>query len=292
MMAAMPRSHRAWDHSAHASERPRFSSSFPSRWRQARSQAWLAAQRDSVARSGSPLEALLTEFTERWERDEAPSAEEYLGRLTPDRSSDAVELIYHAYCLAEYVRRFPGQSESLGRLFGLHGALDSVQLRLWTEPVDWPKVGDEIGPYQLLRELGRGGFGRVFLAEQADLDSRLVVVKVSTRVTPEPRLLARARHSHIVEVLWHGLVDDGTFQLIAMPFLGGATLAAVLAERRRRGERPTSGRDLLADLDRVSATEYPTASLARPAREILEGLCYPKAVAWIVARLAEALDHA
>ena len=97
----------------------------------------------------------------------------------------------------------------------------------------------------LLRELGEGGFARVFLAEQADLDHRLVVVKVSTRITPEPRLLARARHSHIVEVLWHNLIDDGSLQLVCMPFLGGATLAAVLADRKRRGGRPRSGRDLL-----------------------------------------------
>jgi serine/threonine protein kinase len=301
----IPRSRRAWDHSARVSERPRFSSSFLSGWHQARSQARLAPQRDTDARAGSPLEAILTEFTERWERGEAPSPEEYLSRLMPDRSSDAVELIYCAYCLAEsagldpdpaeYLRRFPEQSESLERLFGLHRALDSVQLRLWTEPVDWPKVGDEIGPYHLLRELGRGGFARVFLAEQADLEDRLVVVKVSTRVGehgPLAQAQLRGEHPHIVGVLWHGQVDDGTFQLIAMPFLGGATLAAVLAERRQRGERPTSGRDLLADLDRVSATEYPAASLARPAREILEGLSYPKAVAWTVARLAEALDHA
>src|SRR5439155_14842985 len=61
---------------------------------------------------------------------------------------------------------------------------------------------------------------------------------------------------------------------------------------RRGGRRPASGRDLLADLDGVSAPEYPPARLARPARELLAGLSYPKALAWIVARLAEALDHA
>ena len=144
----------------------------------------------------------------------------------------------------------------------------------------------------LLRELGEGGFARVFLAEQADLDHRLVVVKVSTRITPEPRLLARARHSHIVEVLWHNLIEDGSLQLVCMPFLGGATLAAVLADRKRRGGRPRSGRDLLAELDRVSAPEYPTADLARSSREIIARLSYPKAIAWIVARLAEALDYA
>jgi serine/threonine protein kinase/Flp pilus assembly protein TadD len=250
----------------------------------------------------SPLDLILSEFTERWERGEGPAIEAFLDRLGSAPASDAVELIYHAYCLAEsaglnpdraaYVDRFPAQARALERLFGLDRAFDASQLQLWADPATLPEVGDEIGPFLLLRELGEGGFARVFLAEQSDLDRRLVVVKVSGRITPEPRLLARARHSHIVEVLWHSLIDDGAFQLICMPFLGGATLADILAERRRRGERPRSGRDLLKELDRVSAPEYPAADLSRPARKIIAGLSYPKAVAQVVARLAEALHHA
>ncbi len=185
-----------------------------------------------------------------------------------------VELIYHEYCLAEtagldpdpdeYLRRFPAVREPLARLLHLHETIDASQLLGWSEPADLPEVGDEIGPYRLVRELGRGGFARVFLAEQADLDDRLVVVKVSRQVTPEPRLLARARHPHIVEVLWHGLAEGGALQLICMPFLGGATLAALLAVRPRRGARPRSGRDLLAALDRVAAPEYPRSGRRPP----------------------------
>ena len=55
----------------------------------------------------------------------------------------------------------------------------------------------------LRRELGRGGFARVFLAEQTNLENRLVVLKVSTRMTREPWLLARVRHAHIVEIVSH-----------------------------------------------------------------------------------------
>ena len=252
--------------------------------------------------SASRIENILSEFTARWQHGESPTIEEYLPQLDSEASSDAMELIYHAYCLAEsagtapdpadYIHRYPAQGRALERLFGLHRAVDNSLLRLWADPSVLPEVGDEIGPYRLIRELGEGGFARVFLAEQSDLDQRLVVVKVSSRITPEPRLLARARHSHIVEVLWHSLIDDGLLQLICMPFSGGATLAAVLTGRKRRGGPSRSGRDLLADLDRVSAPEYPTADLTRPAREILADLSYPKAVAWIVARLAEALDFA
>jgi serine/threonine protein kinase len=272
-------------------------------WTQSSSPPWPVEQSESAALWSDPsFDAILTEFTSRWDRGETPSIAEFLTLLGPARNSDAAALIYHAFCLAEaagqnpdpasYIKRFPVQGRSLERLFCLHQAFDTSQFQLWADPVTLPEVGDKIGPFLLLRELGEGGFARVFLAEQADLDHRLVVVKVSTRITPEPRLLARARHSHIVEVFWHNLIDDGSLQLVCMPFLGGATLAALLADRKRRGGRPRSGRDLLAELDRVSAPEYPTADLARPSREIIARLSYPKAVAWIIARLAEALDYA
>src|SRR4029077_11145240 len=140
-----------------------------------------------------------------------------------------------------------------------------------------PEAGDSIGPYVLRRELGRGSFARVFLAEQADLENRLVVVKVSSRPTREPWLLARTRHAHIVEIVSHALVDDGAFQLICMPFFGGATLAGVLTARRELGRVPVSGRDLLLDLDGVAAPEYPAVHLARPARELLADLSYGQA---------------
>ena len=183
----------------------------------------------------------------------------------------------------------------LERLIRLHTACSPSLLNRWMEttpsPVP-PEMGDEIGPYVLKRELGRGGFARVFLAEQTNLENRLVVLKVSRTMTREPWLLARVRHAHIVEIVSHATVDDGAFHLICMPFWGGATLAALLAQRKQSGRRACSGIDLLADLDLVAAPEFPTVHPARPAREILAGLTYNQAIAWVGARLAEALDHA
>jgi len=259
---------------------------------------------------GQPPEAasVLDEFTQAWEQGQAPAVEEYLERLGPADCRGAVELIYREFCLAEaagrrpepplYLARFPRHADALERLLGLHVACSPSLLGRWVESaqgdLDLPSVGDEIGPYVLRRELGRGGFARVFLAEQSNLENRPVVVKVTTRPTREPWLLARVRHANIVEILSHDLVDDGVFcfQLICMPFWGGATLAAVLAARRKRQGHPVSGSDLLSDLDAVAVPGYPAVHPARPAREILAGLSYDQAVAWVGARLAEALDHA
>jgi eukaryotic-like serine/threonine-protein kinase len=250
--------------------------------------------------------AVLAAFTAAWGRGEAPVAEQYLNRLDPLDSRAAVDLIYREFCLSEadggkpdlahYLSRFPEHKSSLERLIGLHGACSPSLLGRWMETTPsldaLPTAGDEIGPFVLLRELGSGAFARVFLAEQTNLENRLVVLKVSTLMTREPWLLARVRHAHIVEIVSHATVDDGAFHLICMPFWGGATLGAVLAVCRGRAHRPSSGNDLLAALDSVAAAEFPTVHTARPAREILAGLTYNQAVAWVIARLAEALDYA
>jgi len=161
------------------------------------------------------------------------------------------------------------------------------------DPADpMPGVGDSVGPYLLKRELGRGGFARVFLAEQTDLADRLVVLKFSRRPSREPWLLARARHPNIVPILSQAEVNDGDLQMIAMPFLGGATLGAVLGRRASAGPARQAARRLLEDLDAASAPELPTAGWESPARRLLEGMTDERALAWITARLAEALDHA
>ncbi len=268
---------------------------------------------DSAGLSGSWTDSrrsailpVIDMFTQAWERGDAPAAEDYLSHLDPSDSDGAVELIYREFCLAEadgqgpdpshYLARFPGQREALERLLHLHGECPTSMLGRWFQPTDGeaalPEAGDSIGPYVLRRELGRGSFARVFLAEEADLENRLVVVKVSTRVTREPWLLARAQHAHIVKILQQYLVNDGAFQLICMPFFGGATLGAVLDVGRRRPRAARTGRELLEDLDRASAPEYPGEHDRQPAREILARLSYDRAIAWVVARLAEALDHA
>ena len=256
--------------------------------------------------SASAFEMILVEFSTRWARGENPRVEDYLDRLTKDDPGEIVELAYHEFRLAEndglkpsideYTKRFPKQAEALFRLFSLHDAFRSNSQRLWSEEGDdsllLPVVGDSIGPYRLIKDLGRGAFAKVFLAEQTNLDDRLIVVKLSTKITQEPHLLARASHPNIVEVVTATMVNDDAFQLICMPFLGGATLSALLAERRKTGVRPHSGNDILDDIDRIQPAGYPSSVSKRPAREILSKLSYQRAIAWIVARLAEGLHHA
>src|SRR5438552_3550693 len=81
---------------------------------------------------------------------------------------------------------------------------------------------------RLCRELGRGSYARVFLAEQQKLASRPVVVKVSAIDGDEPQTLAQLQHTHIVPI--YSVHEDGPagLRLVCMPYFGGASLSRVL----------------------------------------------------------------
>jgi WD40 repeat protein len=99
-----------------------------------------------------------------------------------------------------------------------------------------PQQPDEIGrlgSYRVLRELGRGGMGVVFLAEDSVL-RRPVALKVlkgdlaadaasRQRFLREARLAAAIEHDHIVPVYQIG--EDRGVIFLAMPLLRGETLA-------------------------------------------------------------------
>src|SRR4051794_26001786 len=90
-----------------------------------------------------------------------------------------------------------------------------------------PEVGDRVGDFELLRELGYGGFARVFLARQVSLD-RLVALKVSADVGHEARALARLEHEHIVQVFGVSVEPERGLRLLALRYEPGATLQSVL----------------------------------------------------------------
>ncbi|HEY0954403.1 MAG TPA: serine/threonine-protein kinase, partial [Roseateles sp.] len=99
--------------------------------------------------------------------------------------------------------------------------------------------GDRIGPYRLLRSLGRGGMGEVWLAERADgLFERQVALKLPRRrwsgdalaheqFRRETGLVARLEHPRIARLYDAGLQADANDQLrpyLAMAFVEGRPL--------------------------------------------------------------------
>ena len=156
-----------------------------------------------------------------------------------------------------------------------------------------PNPGDRLFGFVLRRELGRGSFARVFLAEQTDLAGRPVVLKVSGLEGREPQTLAQLQHTNIVPIF--SLHDDARAGLraLCMPYFGGASLSQVLEAAWER-DAPAGGSDLIAALDRVAppAGAGPAVAGDRTPRAAVAGLDYTQACAWLVARLAEGLHHA
>jgi serine/threonine-protein kinase len=97
-------------------------------------------------------------------------------------------------------------------------------------------AGDTVGPYRLLRELGRGGMGEVWLAERTDGHlKRPVALKLPMlgvrrgmlveRFARERNILGSLVHPHIARLYDAGLAEDGQ-PYMALEYVQGTTLTA------------------------------------------------------------------
>lgn len=181
----------------------------------------------------------------------------------------------------------------VARLFrDLHAADEQLASRVAEGLAVLPKAGEEFASFRLVAELGRGAFGRVFLARQAALAGRAVALKIAPDVGGESQTLARLQHTHIVPI--YSVHRHGALQAVCMPYSGSVTIADVTRRLRSRKSLPTEGLALMAAL---SEKERPpgvdTSQGPAPAvREVLARLEYPSAVLWLGGRVAEGLAHA
>jgi serine/threonine protein kinase len=101
--------------------------------------------------------------------------------------------------------------------------------------------------FRLVRQLGAGGMGAVYLAEQIAVGNRPVALKVlSRKLLDDPDFLlrfqneaastGRIHHPNVVTIYESGQADDGT-PYIAMEFLEGESLRQALS---RRGALPVA----------------------------------------------------
>ncbi len=97
----------------------------------------------------------------------------------------------------------------------------------------FPKTGDQIGPYRLVAELGRGGMSVVWLAEHEDTQERVALktqedVDAShlARLRREILTLSNLAHPGIVNLVEHGNVSGVPWY--AMDLLTGRSLSAHL----------------------------------------------------------------
>jgi serine/threonine-protein kinase len=118
----------------------------------------------------------------------------------------------------------------------LSGSLPRVETGSFAPAVPMP---DRVGPYRLIRELGRGGMGAVWLAERGDmLTGRNVALKLphgswrlprlAERLAREREILATLSHPNIARLYDAGVSDDGQ-PWLALEVVEGESLDAWVA---------------------------------------------------------------
>jgi serine/threonine protein kinase/WD40 repeat protein len=226
------------------------------------------------------LEILAEQFLDRIRGGEQPPVSEFLA-LAPDRKTE-LEQILSALLFVEDVRKDP-DATSVSAAAG--------------SPVDRPAV-ERLGDFRILRELGRGGMGIVYEAEQESLN-RHVAIKVlgpGTARSPqiverflrEARAAAQLHHTNIVPVFGVGQRDGLHFY--AMQLIRGLSLDKVLQEVRRQKD-PTPS-DAPKDPTPTDPPDELTAI-----HPVLAGVAdsderYARSVARIGLEVAQALDYA
>jgi tetratricopeptide (TPR) repeat protein len=158
--------------------------------------------------------------------------------------------------------------------------------------VEFPEVGDALGDFDLILELGRGASGRTFLASQLALADRPVVLKVMPGDLDEHLSLASLQHTHIVPLYSAQLFPDRGLRGLCMPYLGGSSLARLLAELEPIEIPRRTGRNLVEALDRVSEAAIGSTPNSGPFRRFLERTSFARAICWVAACLADALQYA
>jgi serine/threonine protein kinase/tetratricopeptide (TPR) repeat protein len=168
-----------------------------------------------------PVELLAQEFLDRCKRGERPTIGEYCQQY-PEHAGEIRE-IFEAVLVVEDLR--PGFINLGGSIGGLH--LDEHGRRL-----------EHIGGYRILREIGRGGMGVVYEAEQEALGRRVALkvlpgalagdANARARFDREARAAARMHHTNIVPVFDVGQ-DDG-YIFYAMQMIHGQGLDMVIEQ--------------------------------------------------------------
>ncbi len=198
-----------------------------------------------------PVELLAEEFIQRYRRGESPT-------------------------LSEYTERHPDLADEIRDLFPVIAALEGLKIRREQSTQEGDLGGvrlERLGDFRIIREIGRGGMGIVYEAEQESL-KRHVAVKVLPRQTlldsrilqrfeREARTAARLHHTNIVPVFGVGRQDD--YHYYVMQFIRGVGLDEVISQLREVGPKAGMGTPgtPVEDVGSATGREVQAVSVAR-----------------------------
>lgn len=207
----------------------------------------------------NPIEELAEEFAERYRIGEHPTVEDYASRYP--QWADQIRMLFPALVVMERVR--PNKELDQGS--------DSERSRQAGRKLE------RLGDYRILREIGRGGMGVVYEAEQESLGrhvalklllpSSLIDSQHLRRFEREARAAARLHHSNIVPVF--GVGEQDGLHYYVMQFIPGQGLDEVLVELQRLRERMSDKSEETAAKPAVSVAigRMPAPATSEPPRD-------------------------
>ena len=175
----------------------------------------------------NPVDVLADEYSSRLRAGESPTIEEYEMRAPEHRS--AIRALFPTIAMIETMSKQGHAPEKTKRRL------------LFAQ--------ETIGDFHIIREVGRGGMGVVYEAEQRSLQRRVALKVLGTGISNSPHQLdrfrreaesaARLHHTNIVQV--YGIGDEAGIYFYAMQFIDGVSLsAAIESSTRRTTVDPTS----------------------------------------------------
>jgi eukaryotic-like serine/threonine-protein kinase len=169
------------------------------------------------------IDLLAEEFAERHRRGERPTVEEYAA-AHPELAAGIRDLFPTLAMIEELAPSDASEPEASAR-----GT--SIEV----------KPLDRIGDFRILREIGRGGMGIVYEAEQESLGRRVALKVLPLHAASDPKLLARFRresraagqlhHTNIVPIFEVG--EYGDICWYAMQYIPGQALDEIVRELQR-----------------------------------------------------------
>lgn len=181
-----------------------------------------------------------------------------------------------ASSVEEFAEEYPHLADEIRKLLPTMIFAEQLNPRIESETFQEVEVPGELGPFELHREIGRGGMGVVYEASQSDLSHPLAVKvlhnfahptqNLTDRFVREAETASRLHHAHIVPPRQYGATES--FHYLAMALIDGVSL-----DRLIRNE------EVFADTD--------------PILNVFENLVSsPKQVAIVGSHVASALSHA
>ena len=207
--------------------------------------------------------------------------------------SIVIDLAYEEYLLREcagtapdpgrFACAFPEFQASVLDMLEAHCLLLANPELLEPPAAEWPEVGSKFEGLELRAELGRGAFGRAYLAFDSSI-GRLRAVKLAPGGSAEAKLIGRLIHPNVIDVCWTRTVGGRT--AVCMPFVGAATLADAIAATG--GGRPATAQTILdASHTRLAGLQPDSRSPA----VVLATDSFLVGASAIAARIADAVDY-